>query len=137
MKPQQNELFHEDFRDALRHCISALGGPKSVGSELWPSVGVEQARTRLNNCLDINRAEKLDLDEVIWILKASRKKRVHSAIAHLLSECGYAPPQPIEPEDERARLQRQYIEATKVMSTIAERMERFSSPEPSGKGRVL
>jgi len=47
-----------------------------------------------------------------------------SLLLFLAREAGYADPQPVEPEDERAKLQREYIEATKAMQRLAGRMER-------------
>lgn len=128
MEAQQNELFHEDFKDALKHVVSALGGPKKVGHELWPSKTVDEARTRMNNSLDVNRAEKLDDTEIIWLLTQARSKGIHSAMAFLCRECGYADPHPIEPEDEAAELQRQFIASQQAMNQILRRMEKLSLP---------
>lgn len=40
----------------------------------------------------------------------------------------YTEPQPIEPEDERAKLHREFIEASKQMARLAERIERIAAP---------
>lgn len=39
-------------------------------------------------------------------------------------DTGYTDPQPIEPEDERARLQREFINAQRGLEALAKRMER-------------
>lgn len=46
-----------------------------------------------------------------------------------MRESGYADPQPIEPEDERARLEREFIAAVKVMSGMADRLARLGIRE--------
>jgi hypothetical protein len=43
---------------------------------------------------------------------------------------GYAAPVPIEPRDEVAELQRQFIAATQAMSELALRMERLTPTTP-------
>ena len=50
-------------------------------------------------------------------------------MAFIAMECGYSTPQPVEPEDERAALQRQYIEAAKSMARIADRIEQMAAPK--------
>lgn len=46
----------------------------------------------------------------------------------IAGDAGYSEPQPTEPDDERGRLQREYIEAAKSMQRMAERIERLSQP---------
>ena len=40
------------------------------------------------------------------------------------ADAGYAAPQPIEPRDEMAELQRAFIESVNLQAKLAERMER-------------
>lgn len=122
----QDTLFHEDFREALKHVINAMGGPKKVGSEINPALTPDRARSWLSNCLDENRAEKLDLEQVVMILAMARKAGVHSAFAFLAGECGYEAPRTVEPEDERDALMRQFIKATETQAQIARRLEKVS-----------
>jgi hypothetical protein len=42
----------------------------------------------------------------------------------LARETGYTDPQPVEPEDERAKLQREFINAQRGFEALAKRMER-------------
>ena len=120
----QPALFHESFVDALHDCIRALGGPKTAGHAMRPEKSVDDARRWLLDCLNPDRAEKLAPDQVLWILKEARKVGCHAAMAYISRECGYADPQPIEPEDERAELQREYIAAVKTLAAITTRIER-------------
>ena len=48
----------------------------------------------------------------------------------ITGECGYTIPEPIEPEDERARLQREYIDAAKAMARLADKIERTATAGP-------
>lgn len=119
----QQSLFHETLTEALQDCIRALGGAKAVGHAMRPEKSIDDARRWLLDTLNPDRAEKLAPDQVLWILKESRKVGCHAAMAYIARECGYADPQPIEPEDERATLQREYIAAVKTLSAIQTRLE--------------
>ena len=120
----QQSLFHETLTEALQDCIRALGGAKAVGHAMRPEKSIDDARRWLLDTLNPDRAEKLAPDQVLWILKESRKVGCHAAMAYIARECGYADPQPIEPEDERETLQREYIAAVKTLSAIQTRLER-------------
>lgn len=128
----QDELFHEDVDAAIGHVISALGGNKRVGAQLWPEEPVDQAARRLADCMNPDRPQFLKLKQVVFLLAEARKKGLHSAMAHIARECGYADPQPIEPEDEAAELQRQFIQAQQGMNQILKRMEKLALPSMRG-----
>ena len=49
-------------------------------------------------------------------------------MAFICRDLGYSDPQPIEPEDERAALQRQFIESTALLVKMAERIEDLARP---------
>jgi hypothetical protein len=122
MTPQ--ELFYETFSDALKVIVQGLGGAKAVGAKLWPEKTPDSAARQLNDCLNDGRPEKLSPEQVLWLLAEGRKIGCHAAMNYLARETGYADPLPIEPDDERARLQREFIEAQKAMQVLAGRMER-------------
>lgn len=130
MPEHQQPLFHEDLNHALDYLISALGGNKKVAVDLWPSMesAPDKAGRKLSDCLNDNHQQKLSPTELLWLLAEGRKQGIHSAMAFITGECGYADPQPIEPEDEAAELQRQFIAAQKEMSAALKRMERLSLP---------
>lgn len=124
----QPALFHESLNDVLREQVAALGGTKSVGSRMRPELPADHAGRWLNDCLNPDRREHLTPEQVMWLLIEGRKIGVHSAITWMATESGYSAPLPVEPEDERAALQREYIEAAKTMQRLAERIERTTSP---------
>lgn len=120
----QDNLFYESFADALDAIVKAMGGAKSVGCRLWPEKTPQAAHTLLLSCLNEIRPEKLSPEQVLWLLAEGRKVGCHAGMNYLARETGYSDPQPIEPEDERARLQREFIEAQKGMAALADRMAR-------------
>lgn len=120
----QDALFYESLADALRAVVQALGGTKAAGCRLWPEKTPESAHRTLLDCLNEARPEKLSPEQVLYLLAAGRQVGCHAAMNYLAREAGYSDPLPIEPEDERARLQREFIEAQKAMQALAGRMQR-------------
>lgn len=60
------------------------------------------------------------------MLRAARQAGYHGAMAFIDADCGYAPPQPIEPEDERAQLQRAFADSVRVQAARAGRSSRLN-----------
>ena len=106
-----DRLFCETVEEAIDEVCKAHGGRKKSAVELWPSMGVREAHNRMDACLNPERREKFDPAEITWFIKLGRQIGCHSMMRHFAQEGGYQEPVPIEPEDERARLQREYIDA--------------------------
>jgi hypothetical protein len=121
---EQPALFYETLNDVLDACVKACGGAKVVGSRLWPDKTPEAAHRLLLACLNESRDEKLGPEQVLFVLKIARERGFHAGMNFMARDAGYSDPAPIEPEDERARLQREFIEAQKAMLKLADRMER-------------
>lgn len=124
----QQDLWHDTLEDAVRAAVDAVGGPKRVASQLWPAKSLADARRYLLHCLDESRAEKLSLGEVEMIGTWARACGCHVLMAYLAKTWGYSAPQPVEPEDERAQLQRAYIQAVEQLTALAGRIEEVSKP---------
>ncbi|MCL2298367.1 MAG: hypothetical protein FWC38_00815 [Proteobacteria bacterium] len=120
---KQDELFHETLNDALVDTVKAVGGFKSVGHDLWPEKTVREAEQRLRDCLNPDRRDRLTPEQALWLIRKGREAGYHAAARFICLEAGYAPPQPVEPEDQKAVLQRQYIEATKTLARLVQRID--------------
>lgn len=120
-------LFHESLADALRECISVCGGTKAMGAKLWPEKEPDAAGRLLADCLNDAKREKLSPEQVLLVLRLARAKGCHVGMTYLSRELGYTDPQPVEPEDERAQLQRDYIEAARSMARLSARIEALES----------
>lgn len=118
--PDQQSLFSDDIYEALRTCISAMGGAKRVGKLLWPELTPPRAGERLACCLNPDRGEKLDLDQVLLVLREARVAGCHAGLYFIADECGYERPRPTDPEDQIAELQDE-------INTTAERLESLVS----------
>jgi hypothetical protein len=123
----QQPLFLESINDALKAAVAGMGGTKVVGARMRPEMSPDHAGRWLADCLNGDRREHLSPERVVWLLREARAVGVHHAMGYIAQECGYNYI-PVEPADERAELQRQYIEAAKAMARMAERIERVSGP---------
>lgn len=120
--------MHESLNDALIECVRALGGSKTVGVAIWPAKGVEAAQRHLLACLNAERAEKLGPDEVLHLLRMARERGCHAGMQYLSAELGYAPPAPVEPQDEADELRRRLLQMGRELQSGLARLERLERP---------
>lgn len=121
----QPQLFIEDIHTALVDVVRALGGFKKVGVAMRPEKPADEAGRWLADCLNRDRRERLDYDQIIWLLKEGRRVGCHTAMSFISQESGYAQPVPVEPEDEAAELQRQFLASVQLQAKIVDRLERL------------
>lgn len=126
MTTAQIPLFYDTYEDAIRDCVTSLGGFKKVGSMLWPAVPADDAGRKLAACINTDKREKLDLGELRLIRCEARKAGVHILAHYEARDAGYAEPQPINPEDEQAQLQREFIAAVRGLEVLQARMARVA-----------
>jgi hypothetical protein len=88
-----------------------------------PEKGPEGAGRWLLDCLSPDRKEKLCIEQVLWILREARAAGCHAGMAYITQDAGYAPPQPVEPDDEMAALQREFIATAKRQEHLLKRLE--------------
>lgn len=102
---EQEPLFFEDANDALRYLVQSSGGAKKIGAELFPGKSPDQASRVLMDCMNSTRNEKLDIDQLIHLLRIGQQNGCNSAINFICGAAGYSQPTPITPADEAAQLQ--------------------------------
>lgn len=120
----QLELIHESVNDALRSAIAALGGPKKVACLLRPSWEGDRAQRWLNNALDAQRPEKLEVEDIIWILRESKRAGFHQAMSYIANECEYEA-RPIVPEEAEANLVKVIANASETMQKAMRQLEQL------------
>ena len=123
----QMSLHHESIADALREVIQAAGGPKAVGERMFPDMPIDHAASRIRDCLNHDRRDRFTPDQVMMILRMGHQAGCHAGMIFIARELGYSDPVPVEPEDEVARLQREFVEASKSLMTMANKIERMQS----------
>ena len=117
----------ESLNAALIDAVKALGGSKQVGHLLWPENTVDAAQRHLLACLNEDKLERLTPDHLMMLLRLARANSSHDALGYILQDLGYAPTQPVEPRDESAELQRQFMESVRLQQQTVERMEKAAS----------
>lgn len=101
----------------------AMGGFKRLGADMKPDLAVDAAGRWLADCCNPEKREKLSPTELAYIRRRARAEGVHVLAAFEMRDAGYADPLPVEPEDERAALQRDFIQHTKRLERMLQRME--------------
>jgi len=107
----------------LIECVKAAGGSKTVGPLLWPEKPIADAQKLLLACLNEDRPEKLSPDQAFLIEKLAKDSGSNVAIEYRCNAMSYSIPTPIHPEDEKAILMRQFIEAQKGLSSLATKLQ--------------
>lgn len=119
---KQKPLFYDDWKDAIRACISDSGKEwKQVAHHLWPSMKMDSAYAKLKNCLSETGDEKLGVGEAIEIMRFCGE---FDLLYHLADETSHDRPATRAPQDEMAELQRAYIRAAAEIKKVSERIER-------------
>lgn len=118
-------LEAESMNDALIEAVKALGGSKQVGPMLWPEAAPDAAQRKLLDALNPDRPAHLTPDQAVLVLRKARLAGHHQAAEWLMHKLGYAAPQPVEPRNELAELQRQFIGAVEVQRQLLQQMERL------------
>ena len=119
----QSELpFFDSAEAATRHAIEASGKTlKEVAVALWPDKTNDAARTLLANCLNENRPERLTADQHAFIAAFCGR---FDWLYYLCHKCSHSRPEPIAPEDQRARLQREFINSVDRLEIIRQQLAR-------------
>lgn len=115
----------DSLTEALVACVKACGGSKLVACVLWPEKAPDAAQRLLLDCLNDDRAAHLSPDHVMLVLKLARAKGCHAGFYYMADVLGYSQPTPIDPRDEVAELQRQFVAATQSMAAMVQRMEQL------------
>ena len=75
------------------------------------------------DCLNSSRAEKLDGEQIIVLLRFGHDCGCHAGVWYISKGAGYSEPDPIEPDDEKAELMRQFVAVGKSLQSITARIE--------------
>ncbi|WP_297170095.1 hypothetical protein [Thermomonas sp.] len=120
---EQIPLFVESLDDAIRAAVQAMGGYKRVGADMKPELAADAAGRWLSDCVNPDRRERLTPHELAYIRRRARQAGIHILAAFEARDAGYAEPVPVEPEDERAALQRAFVESTKHLEQMLRRLQ--------------
>jgi hypothetical protein len=126
MEGSQVALFHETPEEATAADIAALGGPKRVGGWLFPHLNPEQAAAQVRACLNTDRSEKFNQQQVL-LIKAEARKVGSDALVRYEEQFLGRRGEWIEPQSETDELRRDVRDLLKVVNQRLERIERAES----------
>lgn len=113
----------DDINEALIDAVKACGGSANVGAKLFPEKTTQSAQRMLLDCLNPDRPAHLTPEHVMFVARLARDKGHHALMEFMAASLGYAPPVPVEPRDEMAELQRQFIAAVATVQAIGNKIE--------------
>lgn len=122
----QFALIVDTINDAIRDTVRALGGSKMVGPQLWPTKKSERSEKDLDDCLNPNNPRKLDIDEILMIARLGRDKGIHLIATFVCRDIGYADPVPVNPEDQKTELMREFNERVDAVLVMAHQIKRMN-----------
>ena len=102
----QTELWHETILDALGAAVRAAGGPGTVAKKLWPASEEASRTAKLRACLNPDHAQKLDLEEFVFIGQLARSAGDNSLMEFLARTWMYESPKAIKPEEAKKAAKR-------------------------------
>lgn len=124
----ESTKLHDRIEEAIDEVIRRCGGRKSFSCEMWPDKPPRDAHNLLDACLNPERREKFAPWQIVYIAKRGRDVGCHAVMSFLCECAGYSEPSPIYAADERAALEREYIEAVRSIKALSDRIERVNTP---------
>lgn len=106
MEQRQLTLAEPEIEDVLDSLVEKLGGKQKVGHRLRPDKDPIEAGRWLANCLNKGKRDKLDVIDVIRLLRAGQMHGCHEAKHYLDYITGYQPSAPRSIEEEKEDLMR-------------------------------
>lgn len=124
--------FYDSPEDALKAAVQAIGKVKEVAVMLWgKSIDPEKAARKLSDCLSTNAAQKLDLVEMMFILRAARDVGCYAPFLWMAAECGYEA-KPVDPEHAIDRVVDVMATASKTLAAATATLERMQRARAVG-----
>jgi len=121
----QQHLFFERIEDAIGALIAHLGGRKKIGQLLMPEKTIADAQTWVSAALNPERREKFSPEQLLLLARMGREAGCDLLMDYLASEAGYARPEPLEPADEVALAQREFVDAVERLDALSQRITRL------------
>lgn len=116
--------------EILRACVDRAGGAKTVGCRLKPELSdrPDIAARWLLDRLNEDRRERLNVGQIILILRMARDAGFHDGMAAWNRLCGYGPASALAPESEAADLQRRFVNQVDVVQKLLGQMKAANVP---------
>jgi hypothetical protein len=123
---QTDMPFYDEPEEALKAIVQALGGAKRIAGDMWPDKSLDSATRYLQDCLNTSRAEKLDISQVMYLLKKANQAGYHSAFKWIADEVGYES-KPISKEAKEDSLIKAVEKAADALLRATSALDRLSN----------
>lgn len=128
---EQYPLLCETYEDAIRATILGLGGFKVVGVALRPEMLPDEAGRWLNDTLNPGKRDQLHIRQLALLRARGREKGIDTLATFEMRQAGYADPQPLVVEDEKAKLLREVVRTGERMEQMMAELRRLTTIEQS------
>lgn len=122
MEPQQIRINDNEF-DAISDDLKALGGPKQAAGIFFPSRTPDQGAATLRAWTNPNRAEEPDFGQLMTLIELAKQRAGYSEVARYMEQRLNCRIEFLSPDDEKARLQQQFVAAVAAVQSLAKRLE--------------
>lgn len=120
MNKQLDFAWHETAEDATQAAIHKSGkNLKTLAIELWPHLKMETAYSSIRAALNPDQPRKLTFDEHLRIASLTGQFDV---LYYASQELHHSRPEPVQPEDEKERLQQEFIKSAAELQKLAARI---------------
>lgn len=116
--------MNETIEEAIADEIKALGGPKQVAGVFYADKTPEQGAALIRPWCLPNRPEEPSPSQLLLLIEMAKAKQGYSEIARFIEQRLSCRIQWLDPEDEQARLHREFVNAVDRLESIQKRMER-------------
>jgi hypothetical protein len=124
MSEESRQLrFNETEKEAIADDVKALGGPKPAAALLHPGKSPERGADLMRAWSNPSRQEEPSLDEIIQLVELARARAGYSEIIRYIEQRLNCRIEFLTIEDERARLQKQFVDAVGIVQSLAKRLE--------------
>lgn len=109
--------------DAISDDIRAMGGHKAAAGIFFPTRTPDQGAATLRAWCNPNRQEEPDFGQLMVLIESAKQRVGYSEVMRHMEMRLNCRVEFLSPEDEKAKLQRQFASAVEVIQTIAKRLE--------------
>jgi len=122
MTSPQLPLIVEDYNEAIRATVVAIGGFKRVGATLKPELPADQAGRWLSDCCNPDRRDVLPPEQLGLIRRMAREANVHVLAAFEARDAGYSDPQPLDFDKAATDLEMEFVGAVDRLEAMTNRI---------------
>ncbi len=115
--------MNETIQEAIADDIKVLGGPKAAAAIFFVAKTPDRAADTLRAWCNPSRAEEPSADELFLLIEKVRQRVGFSEVARYMEQRLNCRIEFLSPEDEKARLQRQFVDAVATVQSLARRLE--------------